>query len=62
MNSGKKRRYSSYYLGLDELAKQRYDEKLDMLPEMVDDPYDNRQFDMRLGRECYHTIYGNWTN
>ena len=44
MNSGKKRRYSSYYLGLDELAKQRYDEKLDMLPEMVDDPYDNRQF------------------
>ena len=44
MNNGKKRRYSSYYLGLDELAKQRYDEKLDMLPEMVDDPYDNRQF------------------
>ena len=44
MNSGKKRQYSSYNLGLDELAKQRHDEKLDMLPEMVDDPYDNRQF------------------
>ena len=36
-----KRRYSTYYADLDAGAKRRYDEKLDMLPGLVDDPYIN---------------------
>ena len=33
------RRFSAYYEQLDAQAKQRYLEKLDMLPEVIDDPY-----------------------
>ena len=33
-----------YYVDLDVAAKQRYDEKLDMLPGLVDDPYINSLF------------------
>ena len=39
-----KRRYSTYYVDLDAAAKWRYDEKLDMLPGLVDDPYINSLF------------------
>ena len=36
------RKYSKYYEeDLDAATKQRYDEKLDMLPGSVDDPYIN---------------------
>ena len=39
-----KRWYSTYYADLDAAAKRRYDEKLDMLPGLVDDPYINSLF------------------
>ena len=35
---------STYYADLDAAAKRRYDEKLDMLPGLVDDPYINSLF------------------
>ena len=37
MDLCERRKYSAYYNGLDEVAKRRYDQKLDMLPGIVDD-------------------------
>ena len=44
MDQGINRRYSTYFESLDAVARRRYEEKLDMLPGNVDDPYVNSSF------------------
>ena len=44
MEQNIKRRYSKYFEGLDAVSRRRYEEKLDMLPGTVDDPYVNSCF------------------
>ena len=44
MDKSSERKYSTYYNDLDSLTKYRYDEKLDMLLGIVDDPYINSSF------------------
>ena len=38
------RKYSTYYDDLDSVAKRRHEEKLNMLPGSVDDPYVDQHF------------------
>ena len=52
VNRSTVRKYSPYYDELDSVAKRRYDEKLNMLPGCVDDPYVNKHF--ALGRTASH--------
>ena len=44
MDQGINRRYATYFESLDAVARRRYEEKLDMLPGNVDDPYVNSSF------------------
>ena len=39
----------SYYRDLDAVAKRRYEEKLDLLPGVVDEPYMNTLFSVHSG-------------
>ena len=44
MHLCQRRKYPAYYNGLDKVARCRYNQKLDMLPGIVDDPYNNLLF------------------